>query len=1477
MRLLSLVLFLAGCPDAISTDPGKETGEEDFDQDGDGYIGEDDCDEGDGTVNVGAQELCDGVDNDCDGSTDEEATDMATFYADNDADGYGDAAAPTEACETPTGHVDNAEDCDDADAAYNPGADESDCTDPNDYNCDGSVAYADDDADGSPACEDCDDGDATRSPLLTEACNDIDDDCDGDIDEEATDAPTWYLDADSDGYGVESTLVTCDQPEGYAAQSGDCDDTTSRFHPGADEVDCANPNDYNCDGSVGYADADSDGYAACQECDDTVATTYPGATEYCDGADNNCDGAADESTAVDASTWYADDDRDGYGAAAFSAVACDAPLNYVADNTDCDDTDVEVYPGAPEYCDGEDDNCDGTVDEDTALDASIWYADADSDGYGDAVTTLVACDKPEGYLADNTDCDDTTDQVSPTATEYCNGTDDDCDGTTDEDAAADALTWYADTDTDGYGDPASTYAACAVPSGYTADDTDCDDTDVLVSPVGTEMCNGYDDDCDGEADESTAIDAATFFADGDTDGYGDAGIGVAACTQPSGYVADDTDCDDTDENEFPGATEYCDGDDDNCDGEVDEDTAADVATWYADGDNDSFGDPATPDLDCYQPTGHVADNTDCDDSAPRTYPGADEYCNSYDDNCDGDIDEDAALDVLTWFADTDLDSFGNATASDIDCDQPSGFVADDTDCDDTDGNEYPGATEYCDGDDDNCDGEVDEDTAADVQLWHRDTDGDGYGYSLVRDTDCDQPSGYVADNTDCDDLDDDINPGEQEVCDDADTDEDCDGDSDDDDLSATGQDTWHWDRDGDGYGDNFLDVDACNQPADYVDNADDCDPFEVDVNPGAQEVCDASDTDEDCDGLSDDADASALGQSSWYYDADSDTYGDAAVGTSTCDADVGYVADDTDCDDSESSVNPGGTEVCDATDADEDCDGLADDADPSVTGTLTQYADADGDGQGDATVTETSCSAPSGYVANATDCDDTDDTIYLGAEEVCVDGTDSDCDGDRNDSDCYNYGEGVVTDYDDALWYGVTSSDQVASAVAGVGDLDGDGADDIGLGAHLYDTTYASNTGAAWFMSGATASGDVQLTSTVSAIATVRGVYRLSSVDYMGYQLDGAGDFDDDGANDVVVGAYNTRVNNGTSYGAAGEAIIFSAPSGDLTRGSSSAVLVVQGNSSSEYVGYDVSGGQDVDADGLPDVLVGAYGYDYSSTTNTGAAGVWYGGSSGTVLFSAADVLFYTSTASDQTGQVLAMVPDLGGDGRDEMVICAYKGDGNGSNDGMAYVVYGDSALASGNLSTVADVVIEGSGTTDAELCRSVDSAGDYDGDGDNDLIVGAHQESVTIDSSTYSDAGAAYVFASPLSSSMSTSSAAVTLTGNAGSLNFGRSVAGGGDFDGNGTDDLIVGASGYDSPASNAGGAFLWYGPVASGSYALDEADFAVTGVFSSDALGGQLAFAGDTDADGFDDFLVGATGWDMGTASSSYGGAWLIRGSGE
>ena len=116
------------------------------------------------------------------------------------------------------------------------------------------------------------------------------------------------------------------------------------------------------------------------DCDDSDASINPNGTEICDSVDNNCDGSADESTAVDATDWYQDLDADGYGDAGNISHACWQPMGYVPDNSDCDDSDSGAWPGADEYCDGVDNNCDGVVDEESALDAGAWYGDGDGDG-----------------------------------------------------------------------------------------------------------------------------------------------------------------------------------------------------------------------------------------------------------------------------------------------------------------------------------------------------------------------------------------------------------------------------------------------------------------------------------------------------------------------------------------------------------------------------------------------------------------------------------------------------------------------------------------------------------------------------------------------------------------------------------------------------------------------------------------------------------------------------------------------------------------------------------------------------------------------------------------------------------------------------------------------------------------------------------------------------------------------------------------
>ncbi|MEC8423239.1 MAG: putative metal-binding motif-containing protein, partial [Myxococcota bacterium] len=241
------------------------------------------------------------------------------------------------------------------------------------------AAFADADADGFPAEIDCDDEDASAFPGAVETCDGVDNDCDGETDEDALDATAWFADADGDGFGDDETeVVRCDAPSGFIQQGGDCDDTDGSFHPAAEETDCTDPHDYNCDGSVGYADRDGDGVPACQDCDDADSDVHPGAAEVCDGDDNDCDGERDND-AVDALTWYRDADGDRYGDVDEATAACLPPTGFVRDGSDCDDGSASVNPNATELCNEIDDDCDLSVDEDDAADTTRWYDDSDED------------------------------------------------------------------------------------------------------------------------------------------------------------------------------------------------------------------------------------------------------------------------------------------------------------------------------------------------------------------------------------------------------------------------------------------------------------------------------------------------------------------------------------------------------------------------------------------------------------------------------------------------------------------------------------------------------------------------------------------------------------------------------------------------------------------------------------------------------------------------------------------------------------------------------------------------------------------------------------------------------------------------------------------------------------------------------------------------------------------------------------------
>jgi hypothetical protein len=672
LGLSVLLLSCAGGDKGAEGEGGTDTSLADLD--GDGFPAGEDCNDADASTNPGGVEICDGVDNDCDNAVDEDVT--TTWYADTDDDGFGDAEASLEACSGDEGLVTNDADCDDQDEQVYPGGFE--LCDDKDNDCDeeidegiGDLVYADADADGygdpataTLACDlppgtvtnglDCDDSTALAAPGLLEVCDEIDNDCDDLVDEDV--GLVWYEDRDGDDYGLSSaTTEACAEPEGYTAEPGDCDDEDAAYHPGAPETDCSDPNDYNCDGSVGYADVDGDGWAACEECDDKDALIRPDATEVCDEQDNDCDTLTDDADPdldlSSATTWYADTDGDGYGDIDSPVVSCEPGAAEVADNTDCDDLDATTSPGAPELCDGEDDDCDGLIDDDDPdVDTSTgaaWHRDADGDGYGDPGVVRWACAQPTGYVSDRTDCDDTSALVSPLDPEVCDGVDNDCDGLVDDaDPSVDTSTGalYADDDdADGYGDPDDTTWACSAPAGTTTDQTDCDDADPDISPAGTEICDGVDDDCDeliDDADPSLDLTTALMsYADTDGDGFGDPGDALLSCDLPAGSLYDDSDCDDTDADVSPSATEICDTIDNDCDTLIDDaDSSVDLGTgttWYEDGDGDGYGDASLSTLACDAPASAVTTATDCDDGDADVHPGAAEVWDCLDQDCDG--------------------------------------------------------------------------------------------------------------------------------------------------------------------------------------------------------------------------------------------------------------------------------------------------------------------------------------------------------------------------------------------------------------------------------------------------------------------------------------------------------------------------------------------------------------------------------------------------------------------------------------------------------------------------------------------------------------------------------------------------------------------------------------------------------------------------------------------------------------------------
>ena len=1429
------------------------------DIDGDGYPNNIDCAPYDPTIHPGATEICDSKDNDCDGITDNPGAGGCTqFFQDLDGDGSGAGAGECLCGVTGAYTTSIGGDCNDSNASIHPGVPEicngaddncngmtdegcdddldlwcdatmtvvgtpavcpsgkQDCNDTNpaihpgqpeicgngiDDNCDGltdsgtdlvgcTVFYVDADGDGfgdknQSAClcaatalytvkvgGDCNDGDPAVNPKATEICNGIDDNCDGITDgASAADCKVFFNDADSDGYGVTGDQkCQCVASGTYTATvGGDCNDAASAIHPGAVEICDGVDND--CDGvtdpantidcTAFFKDADGDGYgnyltgskcmcaagngyvAAGGDCDDANPAVHPNAPEICNGIDDNCDGATDPPNTTGCTNFHLDQDGDGYGQT-WSQCLCAASGLYTALNgDDCDDTKASIHPGAVEICDGLDNNCNGLTDEGVQ---GVYYADADKDGYGTGAGS-AQCGPTTAFSATlSGDCDDTNAAVHPLATEICNGIDDNCNGLTDEGVAPG--TFYQDADGDGFGNAAVTAAACIAAVGYVANSSDCNDANAAIHPGASEICDGVDNNCDGQTDEG--LPTGTWWPDADTDGYGaSAGPSISGCELP-GYVTSSTDCNDASAAIHPGVAEVCgNGIDDNCNGQTDEGcvtacaatvldglnksgdatlankasdggwvwdsagewtatqgtshqylrwgaissgcgagcgywaTSGDSATWsvtvpanatfmaidysvdnhydengntvvpdtkmylqltfdgamtqigpfptwqgagwktlawpvaaaqqgktvtmkallvspqtsvtynnvgaaldnvraisgcsdpstfcasggngggqgsqtyYKDVDGDGYGDPATAFTACIPPVGAVTIGGDCNDANAAIHPGATEIaCNGIDDNCNGVTDEGGVVlnpldstsdyqtepgdwwagrtyaytqgagaewwgdnagcgyhkgnDTLTfnitvpsgaagvafdvyfdnrhsvspdtvdatakiivtvngisqqigpfaaiqnpkwrtlvfpmtaanygqtytvsadlittvantsygkgctggsaggfaidnarsvttcgtnppactpgvtassWYKDADGDGYGDPNTVISACIEPTGYIAAGGDCNDANAAVHPGATESCNGIDDNCDGVTDGVNSTGCTSFYTDADGDGYGATNATATClCAATAGKVANKTDCNDANAAINPGAAEICNGID--DNCDGLTDPQDSG--GCHSYYADADKDGYGGGTgACLCAANTTYTTLINAD-CNDNAIAIHPGATEICNG--IDDNCNGQTDEG----LPTGTWYKDADFDGHGNPAISITGCDL-AGYVTSSAadDCNDADASIYPGATEICDGKD--NNCNGVTDEGFP----TGTWYQDADGDTYGNVNVPFVGCQLAK-YVANNGDCDDTNAAVHPGALEVCYDGIDNNCNG-QTDENC---------------------------------------------------------------------------------------------------------------------------------------------------------------------------------------------------------------------------------------------------------------------------------------------------------------------------------------------------------------------------------------------------------------------------------------------------------------------------------------------